>query len=58
MHKTQVEREKQDERQGVIARLAPGAIQAVLLERAKQSGLGDGRSALGTRRGDPLWAAV
>jgi putative transposase len=39
MHKTRGEEEKQGELLGVIAGLEPGAIQAVLLERAKQAAL-------------------
>lgn len=39
MHKTRGGGEQQDELLGVIAGLAPGAIQAVLLERAKQAAL-------------------
>lgn len=39
MHKIRGGNEKQDEALGVIADLEPGAIQAVLLERAKQAAL-------------------
>jgi hypothetical protein len=39
MHKTRGGREKQDELSGVIASLEPGAIHAVLVERAKYAAL-------------------
>jgi transposase-like protein len=39
MSKTRGGKEKQDELLGVIASLEPGALQAVLLERAKQAAL-------------------